>query len=406
MKKRADKLSSVVFSILVVMIVLLAISNYLASGLYARYLSVGNATDDARVAKWEISFKDENGDVLDSSIPSVHLENGSVGEWCLDIVNTSETTAAISDDSYIKLRLYSPNFDVDHNHNTWDFLEDNEHHAINNPINFKVYLYNCSISDLYSTYLEDGVFNSKGSSVEEYVVFDTADDVNPLHFEMNIVDGVFYYETSVLVGVLSESYNMDPTTGNICMRVVWKVDNALGEVIEPDKYVSYHIVDVNDYDSSIYKGVVNKTTFNSTIGLIELNKDSLSSDEINTILGNNCLTIDEEKYVIAYKEYDYFDYFIYTSSIGGEVMITTIVDGDEVIKKSSKLTDDEKASLLARTISDPATLDSLNLYVEMLEYNSYQEFLTVKSQHETVSGYVSLGLECCILFYLKVEQVD
>ena len=134
--------------------------------------------------------------------------------------------------------------------------------------------------------------------------------------------------------------------------------------------------------------------------------DSLSNDEINTILGNNCLTIDEEKYVIAYKEYDYFDYFIYTSSIGGEVMITTIVDGDEVIKKSSKLTDDEKASLLARTISEPSTLDSLNLYVEMLEYNSYQEFLTVKSQYETVSGYVSLGLECRILFYLKVEQVD
>ena len=63
MKKRADKLSSIVFCVLITLIVLLAISNYLTSGLYARYLSFGDSGDDARVAKWEINFKDKDGNV-------------------------------------------------------------------------------------------------------------------------------------------------------------------------------------------------------------------------------------------------------------------------------------------------------------------------------------------------------
>ena len=56
MKKRTNKLSSLVFYALIAMIVLLAITNYLTTGLYARYLSYGAASDEARVAVWNIKL--------------------------------------------------------------------------------------------------------------------------------------------------------------------------------------------------------------------------------------------------------------------------------------------------------------------------------------------------------------
>ena len=399
MKKRADKLSSVVFCVLIALIVLLAISNYLTSGLYARYLSFGESSDDARVAKWEINFKDEDGNVLDSSMPSVYLDNGTKGEWGIDIVNSSEVTAKLTSESSVNLRLYSPNFDIHHDHNTWNFLEDGEGNHIDNPINFKVCLYNCNLVTL-KNYLVDGVFTANGDGVYEQVILDTTLD---LHFEMKIEDGLFYYETNVTVGELAEHFNISPNDDAGCLRVIWEVEDTLGAVVTDDNYESYHLVNIDDYDSSLYNGVVDKSTINGETSLISILD---GSSEINTILENNSFVIDDKTYVIAYKNHDYFDYFIYTSSIGGEVMITTVEDEEVVMKKASKLSSDEETELLARTISNPYTMDSVELYVEKLEYTVFSEFINVKSQHDVLTGYVSLGLECRLSLNLKVEQVD
>lgn len=400
MKKRADKLSSVVFSILVIMIVLLAISNYLASGLYARYLSVGRATDDARVAKWEISFEDENGTVLNSSMPSVHLEYGTSGSYGLDIVNYSEVPARINSSSSVKLRLTSPNFNLEHHHEYWDFLEDNNHNSIDNPINFRVYLYNCSWDTLENYYLTDGVFDNSiqqpGLDVQQYLILDTNDNINPLRFEMNIDDGEFHYDTTVYLTELTEKFNIASDGGSLCLRVTWDVNQVDNNYTSNDNFVSYHMVEVSKYDVTKYVGIINKNS---------LDKIELTAID-NTVIGNNSITIADKTYVIAYRIYDYFEYLIYTSSLGGEVMITYDDVEGIYIKRATKLTDAEKTSLNARSISDATTIEGLRRFVEKLEYLSFLEYLNVKKVHEQATGYVSLGIKCAIIFKFNVEQVD
>ena len=410
MKKRSKKSSSVMFYVLLVMIVMLAVTNFLTSGLYARYLSSGSGNDDGRVARWDINFDD--GGELDTEIPSTHLEYGSKGEYGLDIVNSSETLARIANDSKVKLRLYSPNLNLEHHHDSWDFLEDNNHQKIDNPINFRAYLYNCSFKNLNENYLENGVFVPKtDSDVEEYVILDTADDVNPLKFKMVIEDGTFYYETVATLDDLTDKFNLDIDGGRICLRVVWDVAVVQGDVVSKENFISNHMVKVSEYDNSKFVGILDKSSLSIKNGNTSENVQYINLQESNdytvqTTLGNNSLTINGEKYVIAYKEHDYFEYLIYTSSLGGEVMITFDDVEGMYIKRSTKLSNLEKESLKSRVIENVNTVEDLSRFIEKLEYASFYEFLDVKSQYEQTTGYVNLGIECRIILNLKVEQVD
>ena len=97
-----------VFYTLMILTILFLISNCLTSGLLAKYVSSDSASQTINVASWKIDFKDN--DELNTDIPSTHLENGSKGEWGLDIINASEVGAKLSESSSVKLRLYSPNF--------------------------------------------------------------------------------------------------------------------------------------------------------------------------------------------------------------------------------------------------------------------------------------------------------
>lgn len=355
--KKKNKLSTVVFYTLFVMIVLLVVSSYLTSGLVARYSSSGNATDSARVALWDISFGD---DTLQSEITSTHLEAGSTGSWGLDIVNKSEVAAEITSTSKVKLRVQASELHSDHNHATWNFLHDSDGDPITNPIRFEVYLYNCS----YEESLVAGDYTRK-------LLLDTTTD---LTFEMIIEDGVLYYETIAELGELPSDYLLAVENGKACIRVDWSVSVGSGQDLSEIATVfkSYHLMTEDDYNtnSSSYNG--KEATY----------------------------TIDGINYVIAYKEYEYFDYFIYTSSIGGEVLVTT--GGEQV--KASKLTSDQKNEVLART--DTTTLEALKLYVEKLQYTTYASFVETREFYEQETYYLNLGLECRILFDLKVEQVD
>lgn len=402
MKKIKNNLSNVILYVLIILIVLLAVTNYLASGLYARYSSNNSAFDESRVAVWDVSFNDSYN--LDSNITSTHLDYGSSGEWGLDIINSSEVSAALSDSSRVRLRLYSPKFDANHHHDTWDFLENGEHEIIDNPINFKVYLYNCNYETLTNYYLHDGVFDNSiqqpGLNVLEHLVFDTS--ISPLVFEMIIEDGIFYYETTVHFSDLDEIYNLDPNTGVCCLRLVWGVDVVSGAVITDDFFNSYHLVKKSEYDNSVYQGIVDK----NLLDVIDLHADGISDLQINNYLNNNIINVESTDYVIAYKEHDYFEYLIYTSSLGGEVMITFDSLDGRYIRRCTKMSNDELTILNNRSLSGVDSVDSFMLFIEKLEYASYLEFIDVKSQYEQASGYVSLGLECKINFDLKVEQID
>ena len=413
MKKRTNKLSSLVFYALIAMIVLLAITNYLTTGLYARYLSYGAASDEARVAVWDINF--DNGGELNTTIPNNHLSAGDKGSYGIDIVNNSETLAKISKDSKVKFRYSSANFNLSSTDKSWNFIKDASNTTVENPINFKVYFYTCSWKDLNEKYLTNGIFNAGTSGVNEYLVLDTNNKTNPLVFEMYIENNSVYYEAvvdfkSVVEYVTEYQLNYD---GRACLRITWEVkDHEVSSGGVDSSFVSYHIIKNSEYDSNKYAGIIKTSSNNNPLKTeIELENSDITkipspTDRNRT---DNTITINGESYIIAYKTYDYFGYLIYTSSLGGEVMIT--YDNKEdlgiYVKRCTRLTSEELNELNGRTLQNSySDVDAFNRFVEKLEYLSYQEYLKVNVQYEKTKGYLGLGLECSIILNIKVEQVD
>lgn len=400
--KNSNNAKVFVFYTLVIMTILFLLTNCLTSGLLAKYVSRDSVSETVTVALWEIDFK--GNDELNTSIPSTHLENGSKGEWGLNITNKSEVSAKMSESSFVKLRLYSPNFHADHYHDSWDFLHDANEEFIDNPINFKIYAYNCSLEILEENYLNNGVFDNsvqvEGMNVQQHLILDTA--TTNIHFEMILVNGIICYEGIIQIGDLGENFLLLHSTGNMCIRVVWDVTAPEGSYTAKNEFKSYHLIETANYDSSIYAGVVTK----ESDVLISLSEDSLSSEQISTSVNTNSYTISNKSYVIAYKEYDAFEYLIYSSSLGGEAMITLEDLEGTYIKKSTELNETEKAEVEARTNVGASDVDTLEKFVEKLEYLSYIDFLEEKAAFEEATGYLGLGLEIRISLNLKVEQVQ
>lgn len=391
---KRNKLSTVVFYTLIVLMILFVISTYLSSGLVAKYTSTDSATDSARVAKWDIDFLDSKGAALESVVTSTHLESGNSGSWGLDISNNSEVAAKFANSSNIRLRLQSPSFDAEHDHNTWDFLHDNLGEHINNPINFEIYMYNCSLKDI----------DVKNDETQVKLLDTSVEGENALKFDMVIEEGVLYYETIVNIGSMLNndfllSYLNGETPGQASLVIKWKVEEVAGAVDTSTKYTSYHVIETSEYSKDKYKGIVSVAN-NDEITLME-NADVTEEVTYTYGTGEN-----EKKYVIAYKEHEYFQYLIYSSSVGGEVMITITEDGKIYRKRSTKLSNEDIAELNARSIADVDNLDALNQYIEKLGYYQYLRFEETKSNYDKVSGYISLGLTCRIILDLKVEQVD
>ena len=305
--KRANK---IVLNMLSIMLVLLVVTSFLTSSIFARYSVSEDVNEDARVAKWDIRFG--NNESLHSVISSTHLESGSFGSWGLDISNLSEVHAKFSEESNLKIRLQSPNFNISHEHNQWDFLHEHEHaidenpgdeHTyIDNPINFRAYMYNCSLEELAAA---NG--NLLENNITEILVFDTDDEVNPLRFQMVIDNGELYFECIVNVGErlnINDDFFLEMGTGKASLVIKWEVDDVNSSVASTTStFKSYYMIKQNEFDSNKYDGIY------QTEG---------SKDVFEDVI----ITIDSVNYVLAYKEYDYFEYLLYTSSIGGEIMIT------------------------------------------------------------------------------------
>ena len=377
---KRSKLSTFVFYTLIVLMILFVVSTYLSSGLVAKYLSTDSVTDSARVAKWDIDFG--VGSELHSVIQSTHLESGSSGNWGLDIANNSEVAAKFADSSNVKIRLYSPNFNLEHHHDSWDFLEDNSHNPLDNPIRFQVYLYNCSLDDL-----------SKNTH-QEKLVFDT--NTSDLEFKTIIEDGVLYYDAIVDFASLNlgSDFELAISTGKASLKVLWSVEGESNQADVLNDFTSYHLIKKSEFNTSKYLGILNK----DTKGKIKIKDSTMSTDEINETLNNNALAVDTNDYVIAYKEYDYFGYYIYTATFDGDLKVTV----NSELKKYSDLEDFEKEAIKNRTIGS----DGSKLYVEALQLEQYGSFIDAKNGYEQDNLYLLLGLECRIMLNLKVEQID
>ena len=375
-----------VFKMLSIIIFALIVSTLLASNIFAKYLTGESSDDGARVAKWNISFNDEN-EKFNSIISSTHLEAGSKGEWGLDIANKSEVTAMFSEDSNIKIRLQSPDFNIEHEHNSWDFLVDENHNHIDNPINFKAIVYNCSITELNTA-----IANNTMGNIEAVEIFNTSTNTDEqLPFKMIIDNGELYFECVVNVGekLNKDEFFLDSGDGKACLKIFWEVDKdkVQGAVSTNESFKSFHLVKKSEYDSNSTKDPI----------LQETDAGGNVKDVI--------VTIDSVQYVIAYKTYDYFEYLIYTSSLGGEIMITCTNDNKEYVRRCTKLSDAEKTELINRDLTNP-TIKSVEKYIEKLEYEEFNKFLKIKKEYSLVTGYLGLGLECRIVLNIKIEQVD
>ena len=364
--------SKYIFRTLSIIVFSLVFCFLLTSLIFARFLSSDGNAHSARVAKWNIDFGD--GTSYNSIISSTHLESGDYGEWGLDISNKSEVLAQFSKDSNIRIRLQSPDFQVGTNYSSWDFLLDNKQNAIDNPINFKAYIYSCSLTELAN-------LNGDLSTIEVVEIFDTKTNSDVLEFEMVVYDGQLCMECVVNFGQklnAIDDFLLEIGSGKACLKIFWEVDEMFDTTIASQSFKSYFLVPANQYSETKYKGKLEQGT-----------------------------TIDSVDYVIAYKYYDYFEYLLYTSSLGGEIMISfTDSLGKDYSRRCTKLSDAEKTILFGRKLNSTLTLEEANRYLELLEYQEFEKFLEMKSDYSKATGYLSLGLECRLVLDLKVEQVD
>lgn len=401
-KKKSVDLTTFAFTALIIFSLLFALTNFLTSGLLAKYISKEPVDDDGQVAKWEINFDDSS--ILNTYVSPTYLDYGSYGEWILDIENSSEVAAELTQTSEIVLKLYSSHFDPNHHHDTWDFLHDEEENFIDNPLNFRIYLYNCNSTVLNDYYLKDGIFSNaiqqEGLNVQEYKILDTQTSL--LDFNLILEDGFLCYKASLNFGELNDIYMLACDGGTATLRVVWNVtDNPDSESVE-EILNTYDMILINEFDANKHAGIVNKTTSSDIV----IKGQNLTADQIQTLLNNNSFTIGSKKYVIAYEQKDAFEYLIYTSSLGGEVMITLEEDDSIYVKKSSLLSQNEKDALNSRTINSISTLTDLSRYLEKLNYSVFMDYLEDLEQYQNDKGYLGLGLRCSIELNLKVEQVD
>lgn len=444
---KQSKSSRTVFLILAVLLILTVLSFQFASGLFARYLTKDKINDSARVAKWDVNLVDKSGVDIATHQGSTSLEASDSGNNFFQVTNKSEVAAMFAEDSYITLEFTADTFKTTTEITTWDFLSQGGV-TIDNPCVFNVYMYGCSYDEL-----EDYIFYTKGSTtltVEQYnaltetekagykedVVIPTDSTIkykkiittdDPYTLEKRIIDGEarFYIKQQLNPGTDLTNFTYDQT---YTFRLEWKInDYTTGEGSVTNKFKAYDIIEKADYNTTKYKGYLscNRNSFEITEKTGDLAGNS--GNQLNSFTVNikeEGVSVNKE-FVIAYRELDYFEYLVYTSSLGGEPESTELdFVYDEIETRSSgiyktgysKLTTDIRNVIQSRTIVDVDTTDSNNTtsitydtlmkYREKLQFDAYTSFLDAQVAFESSLGYLSIGLRCSIIYELKVVQVD
>lgn len=374
------------YFLLIFMVALFAAigSEFKESGTVAKYLSKIDGSDSARVAKWDISAVDKDGESIVMVAESRTVPSGS-GEWYFQISNNSEVAAKISSSSEIKIRLDATQFlyttEKDDIKN-WDFFATSEG-IIDNPINFRLDSYNGEIT--YKV-IEAFTFNETNYPVNSVVNVETYNTLIKEDSSLKSKLSVVYPNTTPDVVFNTETDDIE---------FICKVD-MVGT--NPIHYLEATIP-VSEIDLG-YDGI---HTYKLSWSVVTPDDD----------LGSDSLT--QEFIVYTYKEgsnteytqksYEYYEYLKYLSSIEGEPKF--FIDGRERRYSALLKSDEDLKTKYIQVIKKEATGYFYEYdIVADLNLRTYESFLAEKERFEANLGYLEMGLIVGIEFDLNVEQVD
>lgn len=400
-----NKKNYLLIVVFIVVVILVVVSfQFKPSTSVSSYRSEMNGNAGARVAKWQVTgVTKKNGESISLDVGFKDNIVEGTGNWFFEIENASEVNAAIHKNSTITLRLDGENLSPYGENINWNFLNN-----IDNPVNFKIYVYLASAEELLiyqnknvETDRIDFTDYAKKSDIEkkEYIeivnddginkvlVLDTQNDVLVFEKKSELVDAqiVSYYECTFS---LSDKVNdfflnlgfADKKT-NISFRVEWSIDSTEQSGDTTDTETMY----------SVYKcieGIPSTTT-------------------------PYVYTIDGKNYYIDIQEKNFFDYLKYTSSLGGEPRFEfkseSSLIGAKLIVPFSQLTEIQKReiegyqSLINQELN---TLEDIQHLTDYLEYMQYKLFNEKNKAFTEKLPYLSMGLKFSVQFDLRVEQVD
>lgn len=432
-----NKYSKIVYRIAGIMLIVFLFSSFLMSGLLARYISTGTATDAATVASWDIETLNKDGTEVNLNMGLEYLDEDSSGNWFFQINNKSEVAAVIDNLTSIALKVTSNSFQSTDVMTSWDFLSGD------NPIKFGVYIYNCSTDDIndylvytkgastlskteYDALTEDekvgykeDVVLTSGSGITEYTILDTD---QPLTFNKTEQLGKVYFTAQGKMP--ATPINLAVGTGVCTVRVEWNVGLNTGTGSAQEKsFKAFYVIERNLYNTTDYTGLVRNT--NGTISFENgVTPTTANQDYFEVSVDVEGAKVNKQ-YVIAYKQCDYFEYLIYVSSLGGEPTFTEFdFEFIEEETRSSgiykvyykKLTTEQINIIKSRTITDVDKTDSNNTstityntikkYYEKLQLDEYVSYLEAQDEFENSVGYLGIGLNCNLILNIKVSQVD
>ena len=444
-----NKWSKIIFRFAGIMLIIFLFSSFLMSGLLARYISSASASDDARVAYWDVESIERDGTKVTYNKGINTLASEDSGNWFFQINNKSEVAAIVDGLSSVSLTVSSTSFKSTDVMESWDFLKDNGV-VINNPITFKVSIYDCKCEELdqylvytkgtsklnkiqYDAlsdtekkgYVEDVVLPND-SNISEYVILNTDES---LSFTRTIEYGRVYFTTDKTLS--SNDIELAIGTGSCTVRVKWSVglNTASGDTIK-NSFNAFYVIERSEYNTTNYTGLVE---YDNSTKVAKLTKGVAVNQITNTTKGRYFFEVNVEEndvnvnkeYVIAYKEYDYFDYLIYVSSLGGEPTFTELnyeflkveTRSSGIYKRSYNIVpESEKDIIRTRTLIDvdttntnattSITYDTIKKYFEKLQLDEYEAFILAQNEFQNSVGYLGIGLNCNIVLDIKVSQVD
>lgn len=384
----------VAFVVVVLGIIFVSNSLRSVSDTSAKYLSRADATDTARVAKWNITkIGASNGAYLDLTATfGKQLESETSGTWFLEVNNASEVTAKLNAaSSVIKMRLDSKEFD-----GTSPSTIEWSSFSAELLLKFKIDVYYSNYADLVfyrlieSPYTEIDVDAYSALSTSEKAAYEEV--INPLkvstkqalyettltqtftrHSEIQQGAPVYYYETTIDTSSLVDVIlNMSSSSSDSAVTFVlsWEV-GALGGINAGAGAGNFTIYTVN-YSGDTPTGITETTV-------------------------------------------DFFHYTTYLSSIGGQASFE--FDGSYIGSKYvvfyEYLTAPQKAQIegykdayeaLNPDLDNPTDHSMDDKYAQYLLLKQYEEYLAENESIYADQKYS--GLKCSFNFMIRVEQVD
>ncbi|MBQ2892476.1 MAG: hypothetical protein IJE45_06245 [Bacilli bacterium] len=275
-----DKWIFLVF-VLVVFGILSISGNFKQSTSSAKYRSEVSGTDSGRIAKWDIktiSKKDGAEISLDTGFGTT-LSTGSTGNWFIEISNSSEVNAALSNDTTFRFRIDHTTFDGTEETINWNFLKDSELEVITNPVTIKITIYKSTIDSLNIAYqtttivddnpvvttITKAQYDAKSDEEKKayaevvtnsgYEVFTTTAQSFNLDSEEVHGNLVYYYYKDIKVSEIAgltdaiKKLTMNDTNSNITIGINWATgqDKGGGTGVSDTKvYKTFEIFDAND----------------------------------------------------------------------------------------------------------------------------------------------------------------